>query len=334
MTSTPRRAVAWRLGTIIVVALAVAASPLVSFTAFAQSTLAPGTVGLVANTGGEPVLLRETPSFDAAVLSSFVEGTPVDIVEGPVYADDGVAWLGVSAGGMTGYIVAGYLADGGQAPASETVELAQAAPTEASEELRRVMPVIEAVAKRVQVPLSVDTTKAAVARAAVAAGAEIVNDVSGGLFDPAMPATVAELGAAYIVGHLRGGSIAEVFRAEAPVTLGDVIDELAQRIAAVPAGARVLVDPGLGFGKSTRLDLALLRDLDRLCALGFPVLLACSHKEVTADASGLPEDDVRGTLVAAALAARAGVAMLRLHDVAELAPAVRLADAVRRVEGP
>ena len=77
----------------------------------------------------------------------------------------------------------------------------------------------------------------------------------------------------------------------------------------------------------------MLRDLDRLLALGFPVLLACSHKEVTADASGLPEHDVRGTAVAAALAARAGVAMLRLHDIEELAPAVRLADAVRAVEG-
>jgi uncharacterized protein YgiM (DUF1202 family) len=129
MTSTPRRAAAWRLGTIIVVALAVAASPLVSAPAvFAQSALYPGAVALVANTGGEPVLLRETPSFDAAVLSSFPEGTPADIIEGPVSSADGVAWFGVSVGGMTGYLVAGYLAESGQAaPAPETVELAQEA---------------------------------------------------------------------------------------------------------------------------------------------------------------------------------------------------------------
>jgi uncharacterized protein YraI len=117
-----------RLGTIMVVALAVAASPLVSATTvFAQSALYPGAVGLVANTGGDPVLLRETPSLDAAVLSSFPEGTPADIVEGPVYSADGVAWHGVSVGGMTGYIVAGYLIESGQAPAPESAELAQEA---------------------------------------------------------------------------------------------------------------------------------------------------------------------------------------------------------------
>ncbi len=127
MTSSPRRA-ASRLRTIVVVALAVAASSLVSATTvFAQSALYPGAVGLVANTGGDPVLLRETPSFDAAVLSSFPEGTPADIVEGPVYSADGVAWHGVSVGGMTGYIVAGYLIESGQAAAPETVELAQEA---------------------------------------------------------------------------------------------------------------------------------------------------------------------------------------------------------------
>jgi uncharacterized protein YraI len=116
----------------IVVALAVAASPLVSTAAFAQSALNPGAVALVANTGGELVLLRETPSFDAAVLSAFPEGTPADVLEGPVYSADGVAWVGVSVGGMTGYLVAGYLVESGQAAsAPETVELAQeAVPTE------------------------------------------------------------------------------------------------------------------------------------------------------------------------------------------------------------
>ena len=131
MTSTPRRA-AFRLRTLVVVALAVAAAPQVPIAVSAQSALYPGAVGLVANTGGDPVLLRETPSFDAAVLSSFPEGTPVDIVDGPVYSADGVAWHGVSVGGITGYLVAGYLIDGGQAAAPETVEVAQeAVPAEA-----------------------------------------------------------------------------------------------------------------------------------------------------------------------------------------------------------
>jgi uncharacterized protein YgiM (DUF1202 family) len=129
MTSTPCRAVT-RLRIVIAVVLAATASSLASAagTAFAQSALYPGAVGLVADTGGEPVLLRETPSFDAAVLLSLSEGTPADILDSPVYSDDGVAWQPVSVDGMTGYVVAGYLIDGGQAAAPpDVVELAQEA---------------------------------------------------------------------------------------------------------------------------------------------------------------------------------------------------------------
>src|SRR5215211_6807126 len=109
MTSTPCRAVT-RLRIVIAVALAATVSLLASAagTAFAQSALYSGAIGLVANTGGEPVLLRETPSFDAAVLTSLSEGTPADILDGPVYSEDGVAWQAVSVDGMTGYVVAGY----------------------------------------------------------------------------------------------------------------------------------------------------------------------------------------------------------------------------------
>src|SRR5829696_7173475 len=129
MTSTPSRAVT-RLRIVIVVALAVMASSLASAasTAFAQSALYPGAVGLVADTGGEPVLLRESPSFDAAVLSSLAAGTPADILEGPVYSAEGTAWHQVSVDGTTGYVVSGYLQEQEQAaPAPEMVELAQEA---------------------------------------------------------------------------------------------------------------------------------------------------------------------------------------------------------------
>jgi dihydropteroate synthase len=95
----------------------------------------------------------------------------------------------------------------------------------------------------------------------------------------------------------------------------------------------ILVDPGFGFGKSTRLDLILLRDLERVTGLGFPVLVACSHKEFTADATGAAEHDLTPTIAAAVLASRAGAAMLRLHEVAECRPAIALADAVRSVGG-
>jgi uncharacterized protein YgiM (DUF1202 family) len=137
MTSTPCRAVT-RLRIVIAVAMAATTSLLASVagTTFAQSALDPGAVGLVADTGGEPVLLRETPSFDAAVLSPLSEGTPAEILDGPVYSEDGVAWQAVSVDGMTGYVVAGYLIAGGQAAASpDVVELAQeAAPIEAAPE--------------------------------------------------------------------------------------------------------------------------------------------------------------------------------------------------------
>src|SRR5215211_1160985 len=141
MTSTPCRAVT-RLRIVIAVVFAVTASSLVpaAGTAFAQSALYPGAVGLVAETGGEPVLLRETPSFDAAVVTSLSEGTPTDILDGPVYSEDGVAWQAVSVDGMTGYVVAGYLIDGGQATVSpDVVELAQeAAPETAAAETMAV----------------------------------------------------------------------------------------------------------------------------------------------------------------------------------------------------
>jgi uncharacterized protein YgiM (DUF1202 family) len=123
MTSFPKWA-GFRPIIMLGIALALLLSPMTigSRQALAQEALYPGAVGLVANTGGEPVLLREAPSFDAAVVSSFPEGTPADIVEGPVYSEDGAAWHGVSIGGVIGYMVAGYLVDGGQVAAPMPAE--------------------------------------------------------------------------------------------------------------------------------------------------------------------------------------------------------------------
>ena len=199
-------------------------------------------------------------------------------------------------------------------------------------EIARVVPVIEALRDAC---VSVDTYRAAVAEAALGAGASFVNDYTGG-HDPALAGVVAAAGAGLVVTHYRGRPRATPSRSYEG-TVDDVLrflEAAAARAVAAGVGERsVLVDPGFGFGKSTRLDLALMRDLDRVRALGFPVLAAVSHKEFTADASGLPEDALLGTATAAALAARAGVAMLRLHDVAELVPVLRLADAIRTAEG-
>jgi uncharacterized protein YraI len=131
MTSFPTRAVC-RFRLLLIVAVAVLASPLAVTGALAQSALYAGAAALVANTGGDPVLLRETPSFDAAVLSSFYEGTPADVVEGPLYDANGTIWYGVAIGGLTGYVAGGFLAENVTAAETAPAELAQeAVPAEA-----------------------------------------------------------------------------------------------------------------------------------------------------------------------------------------------------------
>jgi dihydropteroate synthase len=212
----------------------------------------------------------------------------------------------------------------------------RAAPVDAAEELRRILPVIEGLAAA-GCRVSVDTTKAEVARAAVAAGATIVNDVSGGAFDPAMFDTIGELaGVTYVLGHLRGGSIAEVFAAERAVTWREVADELGERFAALPTGARARtwVDPGLGFGKGAdpETNLELIRRTDDLGrALGCPVVVGPSRKRFLRRLIAVPPGAspaaelaaLDGASVAACLgAARAGAHVVRVHNVALLRAAL------------
>jgi dihydropteroate synthase len=199
-----------------------------------------------------------------------------------------------------------------------------------AEEIARVREVVAGAAE-LGLPVSIDTYRAPVADAACRAGAVLVNDHTG-FSDPELPSVAADHGAAVVCAHYRGAPRTNPSRAY-DVSVDDVRQTLAdRREAALAAGVAedaILLDPCFGFGKSTASDLALLAALDRLRGLGAPLLAAVSHKEFTADATGLSEDDLRGTLAAAVLAARAGAAMLRLHDVAELVPVLRLADAVR-----
>jgi len=201
-----------------------------------------------------------------------------------------------------------------------------AAPVDASEELRRIEPVIRALAGA-GVTVSVDTTKAVVAAAAISAGATIVNDVSGGLFDPDMSSILADFDGTYIVGHLRGTCLAEVFATEATVTWREVATELGERLATLPARARAhaWVDPGVGFGKGRDPagNLALLRhagDLGR--ALGCPVVVGPSRKRfvrrIVEAAGGDPTslEQVDAASIEASLAAvRAGAQVVRVHNV-------------------
>lgn len=198
-------------------------------------------------------------------------------------------------------------------------------PIEEAQELRRVMPVVAELAAA-GVTVSIDTTKAEVARAAVAAGARIVNDVSGGRFDPRMSEVIGD--ATYICGHLRGATIAEVFSDEQrAVTWRDVARELAERLATLPpaAAARSWVDPGLGFGKGAdpTTNLELVRHVGELTReVGRPVVVGPSRKRFLRSVLGVSapsQAELDQATVAICLeAARAGAHVLRVHNVALL----------------
>jgi dihydropteroate synthase len=197
-------------------------------------------------------------------------------------------------------------------------------------EIDRIRPVVEQLVA-LDTPISVDTYRAEVADAVLAAGAVLVNDYTG-FYDPEVPAVAARRGAGLVCSHYRGAPRSNPSRSYA-VSVDEVERELrARRDEALAAGVdarSLLVDPCFGFGKDTVSDIALVAAIPRLRALGTPLLAACSHKEFTADATGLEEHDLRGTLAAAVLCARAGADMLRLHDVGDVLPAILLADAVR-----
>ncbi|MET7653427.1 dihydropteroate synthase [Streptomyces sp. NPDC005486] len=207
-----------------------------------------------------------------------------------------------------------------------------------TEELRRVIPVVRGLASE-GVVVSVDTMRASVAARALAAGAALVNDVSGGLADPAMIPAVADAGAPFVVMHWRGFLAGGNVRGVYADVVAEVVDELHARVDAVLAGGispdRVVVDPGLGFSKEADHDLSLLAHLDRLHALGHPLLVAASRKRflgrVLAGSQGAPpparERDA-ATAAVSALAAEAGAWAVRVHEVRATADAVRVARAV------
>lgn len=210
-------------------------------------------------------------------------------------------------------------------------------PVSVSEELARVLPVIEGlVAAGCSAPISVDTYKASVAREAVAAGARVINDVSGLRLDRGMAEAVAETGATVILGHLRG----EPATMQAGIHFRDVVREVADELRdsvreAVRGGVsaeRIWIDPGIGFGKTAEQSLALLRAAGRVReAVGYPIMVGPSRKSFIGAVTGEPaERRLMGTCAAVAAVVLAGADAVRVHDVAELAPAVRVADAIRR----
>lgn len=215
-----------------------------------------------------------------------------------------------------------------------------AASVSAQEEIDRVLPVIEALRRETALPLSVDTTKAAVARAAVAAGAEFINDVSGLNFDPGMAAAAAESGAGLFLMHTRGRPEEMQRETRYADLLGEVIGYLREGLRrAADAGVpeeKLAVDPGIGFGKSAEGNLELLRRLPELRSLGRPVLLGTSRKSFIGRVIGQPDPEQRlaGTLATIALGVERGAQIFRVHDVRPARETALMAWAVCRGELP
>ncbi|WP_119418743.1 dihydropteroate synthase [Desertibaculum subflavum] len=207
--------------------------------------------------------------------------------------------------------------------------------TPAAEQLARVLPVIEGL-KPLGRPLSIDTRDATVMREAVAAGAAIVNDVTGLTHDPAALAAVAATKASVILCHSRG----EPATMQQHPRYGDVVAEVRDALAALVARAeaagiartRLAVDPGIGFGKTPAHNLALLRRLDALAALGLPVLIGASRKGFIGRLTGVEAADrrVAGSVAAALWAAEQGARLLRVHDVAETRQALAIWAAIEK----
>lgn len=199
-------------------------------------------------------------------------------------------------------------------------------------EIARVVPVIEGIRAASEVVISIDTYRAEVAAAALDAGADMVNDHTG-LSDGAMAAVVAERSAGIVVTHLGlRPKQPQTGRYEIdPAEIAAVLSQLAEHaVGAGVAPDAIAIDPGLGFGKSTATDLATLRTLPELLRIGPPVLLACSHKEVTAEPLGLPEETLEGTAAVVAVAAYLGVQLLRVHDLPFMARVARMGALLRR----
>lgn len=203
----------------------------------------------------------------------------------------------------------------------------------AEEELRRVLPVLKGVRKVCDTPISIDTNKALVAQAALAEGADIINDITALRGEGDMAAVAARTGATVVLMHMRGLPHDMQVAPQYADVCAEVTDFLLERAAfAVSHGVaadRIVLDPGFGFGKDFGHNAALFRSLGRLCAAGYPVLVGVSRKSMIGQALHLPVGErLAGSLALAVLAAERGASVVRVHDVKETVQALRMREAV------
>jgi len=210
-----------------------------------------------------------------------------------------------------------------------------AEPVDRDEELRRVVPVVEAlVAGGLNAPISIDTTKAEVARRAIDAGAAIVNDISALAADPDMARVVAGSGAGVVLMHMRGDPQTMQIDPRYDDVVREVYDVLARRVAWAEsigiARDRIAIDPGIGFGKRTAHNLELLRNLDRFANLGCAILIGTSRKGFLGKITGRwPLDRASASVVSSLAACTRGARVVRVHDVALMVDAIKIWGATR-----
>jgi len=207
-------------------------------------------------------------------------------------------------------------------------------PVPEDEELRRIIPIIECLSVELPVPVSVDTYKASVARKAIEAGASMVNDISGLRFSPDMATVVADTGAALVIMHIKGTPRNMQQNPEYADVVVEVTEFLKDSIeAAEKAGVnreKIIIDPGIGFGKNLAHNLQLLDHLDELKSLGRPIMLGTSRKKFIGTILDIPVPEHRlyGTAATVALGIARGAAIVRVHDVTQMVQVARMTDAI------
>ncbi|MFB2768015.1 dihydropteroate synthase [Pelatocladus sp. BLCC-F211] len=219
---------------------------------------------------------------------------------------------------------------GGQStrPGAEQISIA--------EELDRVLPVLQVLRPEISVPISIDTTRSAVAIAAVKAGADIVNDISGGIFDPEMLPSVAKMGVPIILMHIRGNPQDMQKMTDYQDLMGEICNFLSERIAvAIAAGinqTQIIIDPGIGFAKNYEQNLEIFRRLPELRKLNCPILVGPSRKSFIGRILDQPDPKARvwGTAAACCAAIFTGADILRVHDVKQMHDVCLVTDAIFR----
>lgn len=259
------------------------------------------------------------------LIMGILNVTPDSFSDGGIYFDISMAVgraLEMASGGADIVDIGGL----STRPGSEPVSL--------EEELRRTVPVVEAVSKKTGIPISIDTYRAEVARQALEAGASLVNDISGLRFDPKMAGVVSKYGVPVVVMHMKGAPKDMQSNPSYEALIPEIMDGLREGIrrAEVAGIDKIIIDPGLGFGKTFDHNLEIIKNLQDFTVLERPLLVGPSRKAFIGGILGdaPPAERVEGTAAAVAAAILNGADIVRVHDVKEMAKVAKVADAIKR----